>query len=164
MLIIRAPEGRRRLTRWAAATVLAIAVCGGAAAAPQQRGQAESVIVVVDHAKIVRLPEKAQTVVIGNPAIADVSVQRNGVMVVTGKSFGVTNLIALDANGTLLAESLVRVGAASDAVLTVQRGMERESYACNPECQPSVQMGDAPNFFGTVSGQATARNAFATRN
>ena len=161
MLIIRAPEGRSRLSRWAAATALAIATCAGAEAAPQ-RAQSDAVIVVVDHAKVVRLPEKAQTVVVGNPAIADVSVQRNGVMIVTGKSFGETNLIALDANGTLLAESLVRVGKASDAVLTVQRGMDRESYACNPDCQPSVQMGDESRFFANVAGQATARNALAT--
>ncbi|MCR4523211.1 MULTISPECIES: pilus assembly protein N-terminal domain-containing protein [Bosea] len=161
MLIIRAPEGRRWLTRWAAATALAIAACGGADAAPQ-RAQSDAVIVTVDHAKVVRLPEKAQTVVVGNPAIADVSVQRNGVMIVTGKSFGVTNLIALDANGALLAESLVRVGKASDEVLTVQRGMDRESYSCNPECQPSVQMGDESRFFANTSGQATARNALAT--
>ena len=161
MLIIRAPEGRRRLTRWVAATALAITICGTAAAAPQ-REKSESVVVLVDHAKVVRLPEKAQTVVVGNPAIADVAVQRNGVMIVTGKSFGVTNLIALDANGTLLAESMVRVGAASDEVLTVQRGMDRESYACNPNCEPSIQMGDVPAFFGRATGQANARNALAT--
>lgn len=58
MLIIRAPEGRRWLTRWAAATALAIAACGGADAAPQ-RAQSDAVIVTVDHAKVVRLPEKA---------------------------------------------------------------------------------------------------------
>ena len=161
MLIIRAPEGRRWLTRWAAATAFAFAACGGTEAAPQ-RAQSDAVIVTVDHAKIVRLPENAQTVVVGNPAIADVSVQRNGVMIVTGKSFGVTNLIALDANGVLLAESLVRVGKASDAVLTVQRGMDRESYACNPYCQPSIQMGDESKFFENVAGQATSRNALAT--
>ena len=160
MLIIRALEGRRWLSLRAAATALAIAASAGAGAAPQ-RAQSDAVIVTVDHAKVVRLPEKAQTVVIGNPAIADVSVQRNGVMIVTGKSFGETNLIALDANGTLLAESLVRVGKAADAVLTVQRGMDRESYACNPDCQPSVQMGDERNFFASTASQATARNALA---
>ena len=160
MLIIRAHKGRRQLPRWAAATVLAIAA-NSAAAAPQ-RAPSDSVIVLVDHAKVVRLPEKAQTVVVGNPAIADVSVQRNGVMIVTGKSFGVTNLIALDANGTLLAESMVRVGAASEEVLTVQRGMDRESYACNPNCAPSIQMGDAQTFFRRAAGQATARNGLAT--
>ncbi len=160
MLIICAHQGRRWLARRAAVTILAVVLSGAAVAAP--RGQSESVIVLVDHAKVVRLPEKAQTVVVGNPAIADVSVQRNGVMIVTGKSFGVTNLIALDANGTLLAESLVRVGAASDSVLTVQRGMDRESYACNPDCQPSVQMGDKTEYFASTAGQATARNALAT--
>lgn len=160
MLIICAHHGRRWLASRTAAAILAIVMSGAAIAAP--RGQSESVIVMVDHAKVVRLPEKAQTVVVGNPAIADVSVQRNGIMIVTGKSFGVTNLIALDANGTLLAESLVRVGTASDSVLTVQRGMDRESYACNPTCQPSVQMGDKPEYFAGAAGQATARNALAT--
>ncbi|WP_306227988.1 pilus assembly protein N-terminal domain-containing protein [Bosea beijingensis] len=161
MLIIRAPEGRRRLTHWVAATALAITV-GGTAIAASPRAKSESVIVLVDHAKVVRLPEKAQTVIVGNPAIADVAVQRNGVMIVTGKSFGVTNLIALDASGTLLAESMVRVSADSDAVLTVQRGMNRESYACNPDCQPSVQLGDTPDHFTGAAGQAAARNALAT--
>lgn len=129
---------RRPGSRWTE-RALAATACGAilvaglmpASAAPQT-SKIESVIVMVDHAKVVRLPEKAQTVIIGNPAIADVAVQKNGVMVVTGKSFGVTNLIALDAGGALLAESLVRVGADSDSLLTVQRGLERESYSCTP--------------------------------
>jgi hypothetical protein len=129
----------------------------GALAAPQ----ADTVVVLVDHAKVVRLPEKAQTVIVGNPGIADVSVQKNGVMIVTGKSFGVTNLIALDAAGTLLAESLVRVGAASDSVLTVQRGLDRESYSCTPMCQPSLQLGDATRFFADTNSQTNTRNEMA---
>lgn len=137
------------------------------APAPKSRGEAseartEAVQVVVDHAKVLRLPEKAQTVIVGNPAIADVTVQRNGVMIVTGKSYGVTNLIALDATGALLAESTVRVGAASDSILTVQRGLERESYSCTPACQPSAQLGDAKAFFESTNGQSGARNAAAT--
>ena len=140
----------------------AILVAGLVPARAAPAVKAESVVVMVDHAKVVRLPEKAQTVIIGNPAIADVAVQKNGVMVVTGKSFGVTNLIALDANGTLLAESLVRVGAASESVLTVQRGLERESYSCTPQCQPSLQLGDATRYFGETNGQVGARNALAS--
>lgn len=131
-------------------------------AAPAAPTQTDSVIVTVDQAKVVRLPEKAQTVIVGNPAIADVSVQRNGVMVVTGKSFGVTNMIALDAKGGLLAESLVRVRAASDSVLVVQRGLDRESYSCTPQCQPAAQLGDSKTFFESVGGQARARTAQAT--
>lgn len=140
----------------------AIAQTRPAPAPAPAESQQGAVVVTVDHAKVVRLPEKAQTVIVGNPAIADVTVQRNGVMVVTGKSFGVTNLIALDANGTLLAESFVRVRAASDSILTVQRGLERESYSCTPECQPAAQLGDVKRFFDEVGGQNKARNAAAT--
>jgi hypothetical protein len=141
---------------------LAWSAGAGMAAAAPQPGAPETVVVMVDHAKVVRLPEKAQTVIVGNPGIADVSVQKNGVMVVTGKSFGVTNLIALDAAGGLLAESLVRVGAGSDSVLTVQRGLDRESYSCTPSCQPTVRLGDAQQYFGQVGAQASSRNAAAT--
>lgn len=148
----------RRARRCSA--LLAAVFFGGAGmlVTAQAAPRGEAVIVKVDHAKIVRLPAKAQTVIVGNPAIADVSVQRNGVMIVTGKSYGVTNLIALDAAGTLLAESQLSVGAADEAVVTVQRGMERESYSCTPQCQPSMQIGDAQDYFGKTLGQAQARN------
>lgn len=121
----------------------------------------DTVSVVVDHAKVIRLPERATTVIVGNPAIADVTVQRNGILVVTGKSFGVTNLIALDAQGGMLAESRVSVRAPTDSVVVVQRGMERESYSCSPHCQPAMQLGDASKFFGEVGNQAQTRNQMA---
>lgn len=150
------------LTLGAALCCLGLIVQSPAANAAPQTNTNDTVVVLVDHAKVVRLPEKAQTVIVGNPGIADVTVQKNGVMVVTGKSFGVTNLIALDASGVLLAESLVRVGAASDSVLTVQRGLERESYSCTPQCQPSLQLGDASRYFGEANGQVGTRNALAS--
>lgn len=150
------------MSRTLAGLIFVPLLAAGVAVAAPQSGALESVVVLVDHAKVVRLPDRAQTVIVGNPAIADVAVQRNGVMVVTGKSFGVTNLIALDASGALLAESLVRVSAASDSVLTVQRGMDRESYSCTPDCQPSVQLGDAQKYFGEAGAQASTRNALAT--
>jgi Flp pilus assembly secretin CpaC len=122
----------------------------------------DAVAVMVDQAKVIRLPEKTQTVIVGNPMIADITVQKNGILVVTGKSFGVTNFIALDANGSLLAESRVTVRAATDAVVTVQRGMERESYSCAPQCQPAIQLGDSTRFFGEVGGQAISRNQMSS--
>lgn len=155
----RAKPAAHRAASLAVAGLMALGLSVGTARAASP---SETVDVVVDHAKVVRLPEKAQTVIVGNPGIADVSVQRNGVMVVTGKSFGVTNLIALDASGALLAESLVRVGASSNSMLTVQRGLERESYSCTPSCQPAVQLGDATKFFSDVGGQTRSRNALAS--
>jgi len=130
-----------------------------AAAAPAR----ETVAIMIDHAKVMRLPERTQTVIIGNPIIADITVQRNGIVVVTGKSYGVTNLIALDGAGAMLAESLVSVQAATESVVVVQRGLERESYSCTPNCQPAILLGDANKYFSEVGGQAGQRNTLATQ-
>jgi Flp pilus assembly secretin CpaC len=123
----------------------------------------DAVAVMIDHAKVVRLPERTQTVIIGNPMIADITVQKNGIVVVTGKSYGVTNLIALDGAGTMLAESLVSVQAATESIVVVQRGLERESYSCTPNCQPAILLGDAQKYFGEIGGQAGQRNTLATQ-
>jgi Flp pilus assembly secretin CpaC len=122
------------------------------------------VTVLVDNAKVIRLPEKTQTVIVGNPFIADFTLtsKRNGVVVLTGKSFGSTNLIALDEAGTLIAETMIRVEAARDATITVQRGLDRESLSCTPKCQPAVQLGDAAAVFNAASGQADTRRKLAT--
>ncbi|WP_375462819.1 pilus assembly protein N-terminal domain-containing protein [uncultured Methylobacterium sp.] len=132
-------------------------------AAAAQAVSSSVVTVMVDNAKVMRLPEKTQTVIVGNPMIADVTLQKNGVLVLTGKSFGATNLIALDAGGAMLAETTIRVEASQASVVTVQRGPdERNSYSCTPTCQPSVQLGDSSKYFGDVSGQAETRRNLAT--
>ena len=133
----------------------------GAVPPPPGDPSGDTLEVFLDHAKIIRLPERTQTVIVGNPFIADVTVQRNGILVVTGKSYGATNLIALDAQGLLLAESMVSVRAPTDSVVVVQRGLARESYSCTPNCQPSLRLGDAPEYFGAVGSQATQRSGFA---
>lgn len=152
------------LPRLALALVLSSALA--VAAAPGRAGaetrDAGMVTVFVDNAKVIRLPEKTSTVVVGNPLIADVSLQKNGVLVLTGKSFGTTNLIAMDSAGTMLAESTIRVEAPQASVITVQRGLERESYSCTPNCQPAMQLGDSSKYFGEVSAQADSRRKLAT--
>ena len=72
---------------------------------------------------MIKLPERASTVVIGNPLIADVSMQSGGVMVVNGKGYGVTNLIALDRNGATLMEKQVSVKGPYANTVVVYRGV-----------------------------------------
>lgn len=116
--------------------------------------------VLVDRAKVIRLPEKAQTVIIGNPGVADIAIQKNGIVVLTGKSFGVTNFIAVDSAGNQIAESKVSVVAPTDSTVVVQRGLERQTYSCTPTCQPTVALGDSPAYFGEIRGQADAHGSF----
>ena len=152
---------RRTLSQAGRAGLLVLMMSTAAVAA----GQPEPlpvVTVLVDNAKVIRLPEKTSTVIVGNPIIAEVTPQKNGVLVLTGKSFGSTNLIALDNAGSMVAETMIRVEASRDSTITVQRGLERESLSCTPNCQPAVQLGDSATYFGAASGQADARRKLAT--
>ncbi|MBD8906898.1 pilus assembly protein N-terminal domain-containing protein [Methylorubrum zatmanii] len=152
----------RSLIRTAGPAVLTVLLAVPAGAnEPLPQG---TVSVQVDNAKVIRLPEKTQTVVVGNPMIADITLQKNGVVVLTGKSFGSTNLIALDGKGSMLAESTISVQAPQASIITVQRGLDRESYSCTPNCQPSVQLGDATKYFTETSQQAEQRRSMATGN
>jgi Pilus formation protein N terminal region len=117
--------------------------------------------VTIDQAKVAQLPVGTRTLVVGNPAIADVTMLKGGgAMVVTGKGYGLTNLIALDAQGNIIDEKSIAVEPAK-SVLVVQRGDERESYWCNPLCMPTVQVGDDDKAFSAASGQITAHSTLA---
>ena len=63
---------------------------------------AEDLIVKYDQSQLVRLPKAAAEVIVGNPSIADVAVQSGNLLVVTGKTFGITNIIALDAERNVI--------------------------------------------------------------
>src|SRR6059058_5530193 len=86
--------------------------------------------VALDQATLMKLPDKVSTIVVGNPLIADVAVQSGGLMVVTGKGFGTTNLIALDRAGAVLMErSIVVSGPRGKDTVQVYRGVQRETFS-----------------------------------
>ena len=141
--------------------IIAAVLCfglSGAAVAPAAAEPAEPVQVLLDQALIVRLPDRVATLIIGNPSVADGTLQTGGLLVVTGKSYGNTNIISLDSRGNVLAEHSVTVGAPKDATLTVWRGVARETWSCAPRCEHSVMLGDAPAYFDSAIGQVQSRN------
>lgn len=122
----------------------------------------EPVAVIVDQAKVVKLPEKVATIVVGNPLIADVTLQPGGMVVVTGKGYGSTNMIAMDRTGGVLADRSIQVEGPMDKLVTVFRGLDRESYSCTPECQRRVTLGDGRAYFETTLGQTNILNSQAS--
>ena len=118
----------------------------------------DTVMVSVDQAKLVKLPSGVATIVVGNPLIADATLQTGGILVVTGKGYGVTNVIALDRAGTVLMEKLVEVkGPGADAMI-VYRGIERETYSCTPICERRITPGDTGAYFDAAINQTGNRN------
>lgn len=129
---------------------------------PEAASAADVITVTLDQAKIINLPNGSNTVIIGNPIVADLTLlPRNNQVVLTGKGFGETNLIALDSSGAAVGETIVRVVGVKTG-LVVQRGMERESYHCAPRCEPTVQLGTTTKFMQEISGQISSRNSLAT--
>ena len=118
----------------------------------------DKIAVNVDQAKLVRLPTGIATIVVGNPLIADVTLQNGGIVVVTGKGYGSTNFIAMDRAGQVLVDRQIQVEGPSDQLVTVYRGASRETYSCMPVCQRRVTLGDGDLYFKTTMDQAGALN------
>ena len=118
----------------------------------------EAIPVDLDQARLIKLPERAATVVIGDPLIADLTLQPGGLAVITGKGYGATNVIVLDKDGAVLAEHNVLVRGPSDPIVVVYRGGTRETYSCAPECFPRMTLGDFDDYFTKVLNQSTTRN------
>jgi hypothetical protein len=115
----------------------------------------------IDQAELVRLEKPGAEVIIGNPSIADVTVQSGRLLIVTGKSTGLTNLIVLDGNGELVMERNVYVSSDSKNLITVNRGKSHETYSCSPNCGPALIPGDAVTFFDPLSKETRAKLGLA---
>ena len=128
-----------------------------------EQATGEGILVVLDQAKLIKMPKGTETIVIGNPLIADISVQKNGVMVITGRGTGRTNVIALDSQGTIISESVVQVVPQTVGRLLVQRGVDRATYDCAPNCMPTIALGDEDKHFNATIDQPIRRDGAANQ-
>jgi Pilus formation protein N terminal region len=141
---------------------LLVAAAVVAASASQSAMAASKVVqVLVDQATLVRLDRPAAEIVVGNPSIADVSVQSGKVLVITGKSFGETNLIVMDADGKVVANRQLIVQEPRTGFVTVYRGGSRQTLHCAPYCTPPLVIGDTPDTFSAVAGQITTKQSIS---
>jgi len=139
--------------------LVALLSLGTACAAAEVK---DPISVIVDRAKVMRISAPAATVVIGNPAIADATVQDRQTIVLTGKVTGITNLVILDAKGQLIADELINVEKPDRGYVTVQRGGSRFTYSCTPSCNNALEPGDANEYFTQANTQMGARSTMAT--
>ena len=136
---------------------LAMALFLAAGACPVRAD--DTVVVHLDEARVIKLPDRAATVVVGNPLIADLSVQPGGLAVITGKSYGATNFLIMDKSGAVLTEHTVEVQGPTDKIVVVYRGINRATYSCTPECAARVTLADQTEFFTDTITRMSARNA-----
>jgi Flp pilus assembly secretin CpaC len=137
----------------------AMAMAGAGLAATQAR--ASDLVVSYDQSQLLRLPRAASEVIIGNPSIADVAVQGGNLLVVTGKTFGVTNIIALDQERNVIQDQRVVVQRDEARTVNLHKGSQRQSYSCTPNCSPTLTIGDDTAYFEMVSKHAQSKTKFS---
>ena len=123
------------------ATILATSALSSATA------RAEDLIVKYDQSQLLRVSRAVSEIIIGNPTIADISVQSKKLLVVTGKSFGKTNMILLDNEQNVIQENRIIVLQDQTNVVNLRRGVARESYNCSPRCNPTITVADEQTYF-----------------
>ncbi|AZO09873.1 MULTISPECIES: pilus assembly protein N-terminal domain-containing protein [unclassified Mesorhizobium] len=95
--------------------------------------------VTMNQAKIIKLSRGADTVVVGNPAIADAAVQDSSTIVLTGKGFGVTNLVVMDSEGSPIIDEQVIVTRQAATTVRIYRRAEIQTMSCTPYCESSYK-------------------------
>lgn len=128
------------------------------AAANESAEAGKPVIVTVDRARVFRVSRPAATVIVGNPSIADATIEDEMTLVLTGRSFGVTNLIILDAAGDPIIDQTLVVRGHETNTVRIYRRSSRETLACAPVCEPTLTVGDNSDTFAYANEQIKARN------
>ena len=127
--------GRLVLTTTRFTAALAGAACLFAAGL----AQAQSLSVGIDRSARVALRGSAASVIVGNPAIADVTVVDANTLFVTGKGYGVTEVVAVDGLGRTIYQGEVIVSGGSTGSVRVWRGAQATELACAASCSASIR-------------------------
>lgn len=125
--------GPARLIAAVAATAILVTPAIGTA-------QSASLNVEIDQAQRVQLRGPAGSVIVGNPAIADVTVVDANTLYITGKGYGVTEIVAVDTIGRTVFQSQVVVSDGSGAGrVRIWRGGQSTEMACGSSCSATIR-------------------------
>ncbi len=116
--------------------------------------EAGQVWLTMDQVRPYKLESPALNIAVGNPAIADVTVQDSQNILLFGKSPGLTNIYVFDEAGEVVENLVIRVRSQNSDMLTLHRGASRITYNCTSNCEPAITVGDAPQVFDDISAQA----------
>ena len=113
---------------------------------------AEPVRVTLDKYELVRLDTDVATVLIANPAIADVAVEKSRLLFLIGRSPGETMLVLLDEAGREIMNTSIVVVPNLEREVTVHRGAVEATFSCAPRCTTIPNPGRRPPATGGGGG------------
>jgi zona occludens toxin (predicted ATPase) len=114
-----------------------------------------------DRTQLLTISEEPGTIVIGNPSIADVTVNGKQLFL-HGHAFGDTNLIILDKAGNQIANFDITVAFNTANAMTMYKAGQRYSYTCAPLCEVTLQVGDPVEYTNKLLSAFQGKSGFAT--
>ncbi|WP_457586881.1 pilus assembly protein N-terminal domain-containing protein [Ensifer canadensis] len=93
----------------------------------------------MDHARVLKLDRPVSKVIIGNAEVADATVADARTIVITGRSFGTTNLVILDQDGNAIVDEQILVSIDEANTVRVYRQTSRTVLSCTPSCERHVE-------------------------
>jgi Flp pilus assembly secretin CpaC len=134
-----------------AALGAALALAASPAAAQQRM-----IEVAINAAELLRLDAEPGSVLVANPAIADVVVEGGKQVFVLGKTPGETQLYVLDRNGGTMLRAMVSVVPQTARHMTIIRGTDESQIHCAPRCAEVGGQEKKPGGGGGATAAATS--------
>lgn len=89
----------------------------------------------MNHARILKFEEPVSSVIVGNSEIADITVSDPTTVVLTGKSYGSTNLVVLNDTGVAVIDKRIVVSVDEENSVRIFRQVDRSVLSCSPICE-----------------------------
>ena len=127
---------------WALAAI-SVALAGPALA---------NVSVRLDQNTIMDLRAPAGTVLIGDPAVVDISLINPRRIAILGRGYGSTNVIITDRMGKIIFQQVVEVSRNNSNRVSVYRGGSVSNFTCSPTCERTPSPGEDNAAYQAYSG------------
>jgi Flp pilus assembly secretin CpaC len=116
----------------------ALALSGVLAAGPGRADDDTVLRVYMNSARVLKLDRPVSKVIVGNSDVADATVADSKTIVLTGRAFGTTNLVLLDADGNAIVDERILVSIDEGNTVRVFRRTDRSVLSCTPNCEEHV--------------------------
>jgi hypothetical protein len=143
--------------------ILLAAVIAASAGVANAAPKGDGVALALDEVRTLTFKNPIATVYVGNPSIADVTMIDARHAFVQGKSYGRTNIVALDRENTTVFNTNVSVsGGQGGGTVTLNRGAQRVTLTCaGGRCEPTPTPGDEQKTYDIENNQLSTHQAAA---
>ncbi|MBB4009654.1 Flp pilus assembly secretin CpaC [Rhizobium taibaishanense] len=112
--------------------------------------------VFMNQARILKLDRPVSKVIIGNEKVADATVADPKTIVLTGRSFGTTNLVLLDSQGNAIVDERILVSIDEANTVRLYKQTQRTVLSCTPSCEQHTQSGSSSGDTSSTGGTSSA--------